>query len=97
MPYVTYLRDPDQHTNAYHTHAGYGETREESQANANYYANQLPWVVTVPASRAPKWARATAWTTRRHELTARESVGPRLTAEEEAELETEMAYERYGF
>jgi hypothetical protein len=51
--FVTYLRDPDLHTNRAYTHPGYGLTREESQADALYYANQAPWVVTVPWSRAP--------------------------------------------
>ena len=54
--YITYLRNPSQHTNTYTSHPGWGKTRAESQANSLYYANQLPWVVTVLAMRAPMWA-----------------------------------------
>ena len=43
-------------SNAYHYHPGIGTTPEESKENASYWANQLPWVKTVPYSRTPKWA-----------------------------------------
>ena len=55
MPYITYLANPNQ-TNKASSHAGYGQTKEESKAEALYWNNQLPWVRTVPFSRAPKWA-----------------------------------------
>jgi hypothetical protein len=58
--YITYLVNPDQHTNAASSWPGYGDTREESQRNAKYWANQQPWVRTVPLSRAPRWAIAHA-------------------------------------
>jgi len=54
--YVTYLVSPELHTNAAPSHAGWGETREEAYAAAFYWANQAPWVRTVPVSRAPRWA-----------------------------------------
>lgn len=57
LGYVTYLRSPDQHTNAAGSHPGCGRTREESKARSRYWQNQMPWVVTVPLSRAPAWVR----------------------------------------
>lgn len=57
MPYITFLPNPEIHSNSYETYPGYGRTKEESVKNSLYYSNQLPWVKTVPASKAPKWAR----------------------------------------
>jgi len=56
MAYVAYLPQPDLHTNAAPSHAGWGRTREEAEAESTYWANQRPWVRIVPASRAPLWA-----------------------------------------
>lgn len=64
MPYITYLRHPEQHSNAAVSYPGWGETKEESRENSLYWPNQLPWVVTVAASRAPRWAQEDA---RNHE------------------------------
>lgn len=55
--YITYLRDPHLHTNTAASYPGFGQTPEESYANARYWANQAPWVVTVPFNRAPRWAQ----------------------------------------
>ena len=59
MAYITYLTNSQQ-TNSAASHAGWGRTKEEAQAEALYWANQLPWVRTVPLSRAPQWAIAEA-------------------------------------
>lgn len=102
MPYITYLTNPEQHTNQAYSHPGWGETREESQRNARYHANQMPWVRTVAASRAPRWAQRAAWTTQRNKLEGIANYGefldtPRkLTAEEEKELEGYRVQEIYG-
>lgn len=87
MPYITYLKDPEKHTNTYATHAGWGRTKAESQSCSLYYANQLPWVVTVPASQAPAWAKRQAWTPRRYELWVRTLTGGKLSKSESRELE----------
>ena len=55
--YITYLNNPEHHTNSANCHAGIGKTRREAQENSKYWPNQAPWVVTVAASRAPAWAR----------------------------------------
>ena len=60
MAYITYLLDPELHTNKAVSYAGYGDTKEESKANSLYWPNQLPWVRTVAASRAPRWAQIEA-------------------------------------
>lgn len=54
--YVTYLPHPECHSNSAASYAGWGKTPEESFAEACYWANQAPFVVTVPASKAPRWA-----------------------------------------
>lgn len=54
--YVAYLPDPERHSNAAAFHAGIGSTKEKAFENAMYWANQLPWVRIVAASRAPQWA-----------------------------------------
>ena len=56
MAYITYLPHPDRHTNAANSHAGFGATPQASQDAALYWANQLPWIRTVPLSAAPRWA-----------------------------------------
>jgi hypothetical protein len=86
MPYITYLTDPDSHTNAANSYPGYGATKEESQRNARYWANQSPWVRTVAASRAPRWAQQQARDSRYHELVA---IGQEraLTADEVMEFD----------
>jgi proteasome lid subunit RPN8/RPN11 len=91
MPYITYLQNPEQHTNKADSHPGYGETPAEAERNARYWANQLPWVVTVPASRAPKWAQQQARDSRWYELLAiqQERV---WTPEEAAEFDAYSAY-----
>ena len=87
MPYITYLLDRDNHTNAMTSHAGWGETKEESIDCSFYHGNQLPWVRTVAASRAPKWAKREAWTPRRHQLECKAMNGERLTKAEQKELD----------
>lgn len=54
--YITYLTNPEQHTNQASSHAGIGRTRKEAEDNACYWNNQDPFVRTVPSSRAPNWA-----------------------------------------
>lgn len=54
--YVTYLPRPDLHSNTANYNAGIGRTPEESREAAEYWNNQWPWVITVPASRVPNWA-----------------------------------------
>lgn len=54
--YVTYLPHSERHSNSAPSYPGWGETPEESYANAQYWANQAPFVRTVPASKAPRWA-----------------------------------------
>ena len=95
MPYITYLTDLSQ-SNSYSSHPGWGETKEESVKCSLYWANQLPWVKTVPASKAPKWARLAARTPRWIELDCRTKVGPALTRAEEAELQSYHDAEIYG-
>lgn len=75
MAYITYLTDPDYHTNSAPTHPGMGDTKEESRANATYYNNQWPWVRTVAASKAPRWAQRTARDSRWLELQSRDMLG----------------------
>lgn len=58
--YYTYLKNPEQHTNKASSHVGWGRTRKESQDAAQYWANQVHWTVTVPASKAPRWV-VEAW------------------------------------
>lgn len=53
--YITYAR-AGAPGNAACSYPGHGATPEESIVAAQYWANQNPWVVTVPVSRAPKWA-----------------------------------------
>ena len=55
MPYITYLTNPLQ-TNRAAYHAGWGRTKNQSKAEGLYWNNQLPYVRTVPASKAPRWA-----------------------------------------
>jgi hypothetical protein len=86
MAYITYLTDPDQHSNAATTYPGLGETKEESRRNACYYNNQWPWVVTVAASKAPRWAQRQARDSRRHELEGKSLISE-LTGSEMNELE----------
>ena len=61
--YITYLTN-DSQTNTASSYPGIGTTKEEAQANSCYWANQQPWVRTVAASRAPRWAQRTAVGTR---------------------------------
>ena len=70
--YITYLLKPECHTNAYATYPGIGATKKESVDNSLYYSNQLPWVRTVAASRAPAWAQRESRSTRDHELAIQE-------------------------
>lgn len=96
MAYVTYLLNPEQHTNRAGSWAGYGETREESVKNSHYHANQLPWVRTVAASQAPKWARLDARTTRELELETICVYGYDSNGVERSATEDELAeYEAY--
>lgn len=90
--YITYLKHPELHTNSGFSGPGIGETPEESRANATYWANQDPWVVTVPASRAPAWAQQQAVSTRWRYLDSVATYGytpdgrpATLTAEEHEE------------
>lgn len=85
MAYICYLTDPDQHTNAAASWPGYGETKAEAERNARYWANQLPWVRTVPASRAPRWATVRAKDSAVRAAEAAEQERP-LTPEEAATL-----------
>ena len=55
--YICYLRNPEQHTNAASSHAGWGRTPDEAREAACYYNNQAPWTTTARADRAPKWAQ----------------------------------------
>ena len=90
MPYITYLTNPESHTNAYDSYPGYGETKEEAESNSHYHPNQLPWVRTVPASRAPKWARQTARTSRDKYLACVVEFGFTPDGEERAPSKAEM-------
>lgn len=54
--YLTYKRTAGPGNSA-PSHAGWGETPTESARSALYWANQMPWVVTVRADAAPQWAR----------------------------------------
>ena len=54
--FVTYLVQPALHPNRADSHAGIGATPEEAEAAALYWANQRPFVKTVPRSKAPVWA-----------------------------------------
>jgi hypothetical protein len=58
--YVTYLLDPERHTNAANSYPGLGATPTLSRNSALYWANQLPWTHTVRFDRAPRWAREAA-------------------------------------
>jgi len=87
--YVTYLRNPGQHTNAYPTHAGWGDTPQASRYASVYYANQMPWVVTVRADRAPQWAREEA-----SEAAEWNGVREALEAEDRARYEAWLAEQK---
>lgn len=97
--YVTYLKDPELHANSYPSHPGLGETKLESQDNAQYWEDQKPWIRTVPTLYAPSWAIRQAHSTRfRYLLTIAETGyapdGRRaaLTSEEQKELNQLVDY-----
>lgn len=95
MPYITYLPNPEHHSNRATSYPGWGRTKEESVKNSCYWNNQQPHVVTVPASKAPRWAQATARDSRRHELEGA-ACARELTPAEAKELEAYQAQEIYG-
>ena len=92
MHYIAYLKAPEQHCNLALSHPGYGESEAEARENALYCHNQEPFVEVVPASVAPRWAHATARSTRRNYLENRDhrsAAWPegRLRPDEKQELQ----------
>ena len=72
MHCIAYLKNPEQHGNLALSYPGYGESEAEARENALYWHNQEPFVVVVLASMAPRWAQATARSTRRNYLENRD-------------------------
>lgn len=61
VKFVCYLENPELHTNACVSYAGWGETPEEARANSQYWPNQAPWVTVMPIENAPDWVREEAF------------------------------------
>ncbi len=56
--YITYLPNPEWHSNGGNNNVGFGWTREEAEADSGYWSSAP--TVTVPANRAPRWAQEAA-------------------------------------